>query len=101
MPALKGQRHEAFAQLAVRGAAEGLTQAQINATAREHGRRAECPKGLRPLFDIGVIAKSSMGSLARHPRCASLMLGMRVTKGHGRDHDYSIRVGVTEYGNRG
>ena len=44
MPALKGQRHEAFAQLAVRGAAEGLTQAQINATAREHGRRAECPK---------------------------------------------------------
>ena len=34
----------------------------------------------RPLFDIGVIAKSSMGSLARHPRCASLMLGMRVTK---------------------
>ena len=56
---------------------------------------------LRPLFDIGVIAKSSMGSLARHPRCASLMLGMRVTKGHGRDHDYSIRGGVTEYGNRG
>ena len=44
MPALKGQRHEAFAQLAVRGAAEGLTQAQINATAREHRRRAECPK---------------------------------------------------------
>ena len=35
---------------------------------------------LRPLFDIGVIAKSSMGRLARHPRCASLMLGMRVTK---------------------
>ena len=55
------------------GLSKGLHR-RGNAMGGKVGGEPNVPRNRRPLFDIDVIAKSSLESSARHPRCGALIL---------------------------